>query len=168
VRVLAQLPGYFDPVEREFGAALAGEIQAQLLAPDELLGSRDLAHHRILEMLESAFGRLAADDHTAIDRLVTAAYDRRSGEGGSAGPVDADCSPVPGLRSLLVEPGLRCEPQAIALPSGRLLGPSQDQIRCANRWASTLAELDQATSLDRLLEGLATLDARPRALEAAP
>jgi hypothetical protein len=100
--------------------------------------------------------------------LVTAAYDRTNGEGCSAGPVDADSSPVPGLRSLLVEPGLRCEPQVLALPSGRLLGPSQDQIRCASRWASVIAELDQATSLDRLLDALATLDARPRALQALP
>lgn len=168
VRVLAALPPYFEPIEREFGAALASEVQAQLLAPDELLGSRDLAHHRILEMLESAFGRLAGEDRVLIDRLVTAAYDRRSGEGGSTGPIDADHAAVPGLRSVLVEPGLRCEPQAIALPSGRRLEPSQDQIRCANRWASTIAELDQATSLDRLLEGLAALDARPRARETPP
>jgi hypothetical protein len=168
VRVLAALPRYFDPIEREFGAALASEIEAQLLAPDELLGSRDLARHRILEMLESAFGRLADEDRTAIDRLVTAAYDRRSGEGCSAGQIDPDRSPVPGLRSVLVEPGLRREPQAIVLPSGRRLEPSQDQIRSANRWASAIAELDQATSLDRLLEGLAALDPRPRARETPP
>lgn len=168
VRVLAELPRCFEPIEREFAAALASEVDARLLAPDELLGSRELAHHRILAMLESAFGRLAADDRAAIDGLVDAAYDRSHGERGSAPPVDLGASPVASLRSLLVEPGLRCEPQALVLPSGRLLEPSPDQLRRASRWASVIAELDQATSLDRVLEALTTLDARPRALRALP
>jgi hypothetical protein len=90
--------------------------------------------------------------------------------GGEGGPSleDADAmsaSPVPGFPGLVIEPGSRARPLAVTLASGRRLGPSEDQVRKARRWADAIADLDQTTSLVHLLDKLGALrpDAGPAA-----
>lgn len=159
VRILSKLPPYFHPIEREFGAALADEIEAQLLAPDQILGSRDQVQDQIMAMLEAVFGRLSPADHASVQRLLAAEYDRRVGDGWAGDPPAANLSPIPGFPDLLVEPGPRFQPLALTLESGRRLGPSGQQIRDATRWADVIADLDHTTSLPGLLDKLAALRA---------
>jgi len=173
-RILGRLPPYFNAVERDFGAEMAAEIEAQLLAPDRILGSRALTLDRVMAMIEGVFGRLAADDRAVVQQLLATEYQRKvagdldepSAGAGSARKVTF--SPVPGFPELLSEPELRWRPIAITLASGRLLGPSEDQIRTAVRWAEVTADLDQTTSLPSLLDKLAALTAETKARTAAP
>jgi hypothetical protein len=160
VRILGNLPRYFTPIEREFGAALAGEIEAQLLAPDQILGSRDQVHAQIMGMLEATFGRLSPGDHAAVHQLLAAEYDLRVGDGWCGEAPAASLSPIPGFPDLLVEPGPRLQALALTLESGRRLGPSEQQVRRATRWADVIADLDQTTSLPALLDKLAALGAQ--------
>lgn len=159
-RILGNLPRYFASIEREFGAALAGEIEAQILAPDQILGSRDRVHDQIMGMLEATFGRLSPGDHAAVHRLLAAEYDRRVGDGWSGEAPAVSVTPIPGFPDLLVEPGPRLQALALTLESGRRLGPSEQQVRRATRWADVIADLDQTTSLPTLLDKLAALGAQ--------
>jgi hypothetical protein len=168
VRILDKLPRSFTSIEREFGAALAGEIEAQILAPDQILGSRDRVHDQVMGMLEATFGRLSPGDHAAVHRLLAAEYDRRVGDGWSGELPVVSLSPIPGFPDLLVEPGPRLRPLALTLESGRRLGPSEQQVRQANRWADVIADLDQTTSLPILLDKLAALSAQSAAEPATP
>jgi hypothetical protein len=163
VRILGNLPRYFTSIEREFGAALAGEIEAQILAPDQILGSRDRVHDQIMGMLEATFGRLSPGDHAAVRRLLAAEYDLRVGDGWCGEAPAASLSPIPGFPDFLVEPGPRLQALALTLESGRRLGPSEQQVRRATRWADVIADLDQTTSLPALLDKLAALGAQSAA-----
>lgn len=164
VRILGNLPRYFTSIEREFAAALAEEIEAQLLAPDQILGSRDQVRDPIMAMLESAFGRLPPADHAAVHQLLTAEYERRLGDGWAGELPAMNLSPIPELPDFLIEPGLPRRALAITLASGRRLGPSAPQVQRARHWAEVITDLDQTTSLPILLDKLAALPAHRQTL----
>ncbi len=160
IRVLGNLPRYFTSIEREFGAALAGEIEAQLLAPDQILGSRDRVHDQIMGMLEATFGPVSPGDHAAVHRLLAAEYDRRLGDGWSGEVPAVSLPPIPALPGLAHRARPRFQALALTLESGRRLGPSEQQVRAANRWADVIADLDHTTSPPTLLDKLAALGAQ--------
>ncbi|HET7504896.1 MAG TPA: hypothetical protein VFK02_27925 [Kofleriaceae bacterium] len=161
VLALANLPSWFTPPEREFAAELAAELERQVLAADQLLGSRDQALDLIGGMLGDAFGRLPAPDLAALRAYIAFLYDRELGAGpaqpgaGAAGALRMVA--VPGHARMVIEPGLRWRPFAVALGSGRLLGPTEDQCRVARRLAELIADLDHTTSLAALVDKLAAL-----------
>jgi len=161
---LSNLPRWFRAPEREFASELASEIERQVLAPDQLLGSRDRALDWARGMLQDAFGRLPAEDHAAIDAVVAAVYDRELGSESAAGPesepVWPRCVAVAEYPWLLTEPALRWRPFAMTTGSGRLLGPSDEACRTGRRLADLIRDLDQTTSLGALLDKLAGLAGR--------
>jgi hypothetical protein len=161
VRVVGQLPAFFSPIEREFGASLAGAIEARLLAPDGVLGARDVIAERLLAMIDRQVGGLRAPDRDAVRRLI---FDEHARWFGAPDDPTPPASPPLSLISdaprLLIEPGARLSPAAFELPSGLRIAPSAAQLRTARHWAEVIEDLDHTTALPDLLDKLTALTPR--------
>lgn len=161
-RILGNLPRWFRAPEREFAAELAEQVEHQVLAPDQPVGSREQALAWTLDVLEDAFGPLPPADRAEVDRLLEELYSLELAERPAEGEHPSAVAgtrlvAVPGYPWLVTEPGLRWRPFMFTLESGRGLGPSEAQRRTGARLAEIIADLDQTTSLSVLLDKLADL-----------
>lgn len=168
-RVLRQLPRGVSRAERDLADELATALEERLLAPDRLLGSREQALHRVLAMVEDAFGPLSSIERILVRSVVEAGYTSSIGQDGRdpTSRASAAFTPVSDLPYLITEPGQRWRPCAVALSAGRLLQPSDEQRQTARHFAELIDDLDHTTQLPALLDKLATLRAESLARRAA-
>jgi hypothetical protein len=165
VRVLSRLAPAFAPLEMEFAAEYAREIQVRLLSDSGLLGSKEVAVHFAVQAIEESLGPFSAAMRTTVRKLLEDEHtdyfgdkplSRNTALNGAALETDR---PAPrfvglaGLPYLRTEPGLYWRHFALAVDR-EILAPSNEQKQIGRLVAELTEDLDNAASASDLLRKL--------------
>jgi len=155
--LLESLPGWFDPLEREFAAELAFETRSQLLVGETVLASRDCAVDRLLSIIACHTRPLSPSESSAVRELLESEWTDRLGPTGAAiiAPVRTQSRmrffEIACLPAVVPEPGFRARYNAFGTDAESLLHAPPEELRKGVAIAAMTQELDDCTAMDQLL-----------------
>lgn len=167
VQSLTCLPPLFHPIEREFGHALAEEIESRLLGDASALGSRERAIELALDLHRGAAPSLSSAALRKLREILEAEYDWIVGEGIYSGHARDLEQAIPlGIPPIISEAGVKWRFHALRLAGDEAILPAPEAQERAWDLHALIAELDATTDVDELLFKLADTERRVQALVA--
>ena len=161
---LRELPAEFSSVEREFAGELSCQLEEKLLSAESVVGNRMLAVDCAASIVERAFGGLSSPARDRLKEYLRREYPDGSDTSAADYWRGREFRRARDLPVISIEPGLRHDFFALALPGGRLLAPSAEQRRVAWEIADLIRDLDETASLSRLMDKLRNVPSTINAL----
>lgn len=155
-RVLAELPEWFHPLEREFAAALAAELSAKVLASHTLLGSREHAIDRVVTMIRAHVCNFSESTAQTVYEIAAKEYGLRFCPFPLLSEAESVAGSVPhfeleDLPPVLSQPGLRTFYRAFGFTPESLWHAPREEFRKGKAITELLNELDTCVDAEKLL-----------------